>query len=104
MLTLGAALIGGCSDSAGGADCSVVIRYQDAIYSQDGFTHVVDAEIGTADLAASDDTGEDAKGPYFPEKAEQVAVWSVPGRNPAAVVAIVETDNTYRVMRLAGIE
>ena len=99
FLIAATALLGGCSDSAGVADCTVVIRYGDAIYNQDGFTKVVGSEVGMADLAGCDDTGENAQGPYFSEGDKRVQVWSIPGRNPASVVAIVDSGDTYRVMK-----
>ena len=94
------AALGGCSSASVGADCSVVIRYRDAIYREDGFTKVVDAEAGTADLAACDDTGASARGPFFPEDPEQVLVWSIPGRNATHTVAIAYSGDGYRVMTM----
>ena len=92
----------GCSSSTGGAaDCSTDIRFEGYLYSEAGFTERVEDQIGSADLAECQDTGGDV-GLSFPDDPEQVAVWSMPGEDPATSIAIEYPDGGYRVMKLDG--
>ena len=92
--------LGACAQSSNEADCSIIIRYQGATYSEAGFTKAVGSELGTADQAACGDTGANAERPFFPGDPEQVNVWSIPGRDPANTVAISDSGDSYRVMKI----
>lgn len=99
---LAALSLAGCSSSTGGAaDCSTAIRFEGRLYSETDFTERVEEQIGSADLAECQDTGGGV-GVFFPDSPEQVTVWSIPGKDPAASVAIAYPDGGYRVMKLEG--
>lgn len=88
----------GPASNSGSGDCSTVVRFDGRLYKEEGFTKSVNERIGQADLAACDDTGANARGPFFPDDPKQIAVWSVPGKNSVGTVAIRYNDHTYRLM------
>lgn len=92
-----------CSDSedptsAGTADCAIVIRIDDTQFIEHGLTKRAGESLGDADMSACDDTGANARGPYFPDDPKKVEAWSVPGFEVSDVVAISYNDHLYRVM------
>ena len=91
--------------NSGTSDCAVVVRFEDRIYRDGvGFTDKVGQPIGQAEMSACDDTGANARGPYFPESPGMVDVWSVPGEKAMVTIAIPYSDHSYRLLELSGIE
>ena len=100
LMIFGAALLLlGCASSTGTADCATTVRYEGSIYRESGFTDTVADEIGMVDLADCDDMGADAQGSYFSDNPEQVAAWSLPGKDVARLIAIPTGDGRYNVMK-----
>jgi hypothetical protein len=86
-----AMLLAGCGNSSGPADrqgdngggtaeCVPQVRFEGTIYSglMGGANEVpLGDEIGEADVAVCDDTGESPIGPYFPPDPDQAEVWAL---------------------------
>jgi hypothetical protein len=72
------------------------VRYQGTIYSETGFTEKVGTEVGTGVLAVCTDSERQT----FPDDAEQVAVWTIPGRASSEAIAIKHSGDNYRVLEV----
>jgi hypothetical protein len=98
--------IAACTESGAGAtsDCTTTVRFDDRVYQQNGWVDEVGEPLGEADLAACEDAGPNARGPYFPDNPKKVAVWSIPGKQQGNILAVRYSANTYRVMEFTGTE
>ena len=92
-----------CSQSASestptAADCAVAIRFEGVVYVEGGFSQQAVEHLGRADRASCGDVGPDPRGNHFVDDTARVPVWSFPGYDPALVVGVRESGQTFRVL------
>ena len=78
------------------SECTSRVRMNGVIYMARTYTEgIAAAPIGSAELAACDDNGEDPRGAYFPGNPEVVHVWSLGGFDPAQVIGVRISDGFF---------
>lgn len=95
--------VSGCSPPVTGAsssvgDCAASVRYDGAVYVENGISRSGAERLGRADLSSCEDVGLDPRGMYFEEDPEQVTVWSFRGYDPAQVLGVRVDGHVFRVL------
>ncbi|MBY9076071.1 DUF6281 family protein [Nocardioides sp. WL0053] len=77
----------------------MAIRFEGVVYVEGGFSKQAVEHLGRADRASCGDMGRpDPRGTYIADDAARVPVWSFPGYDPALVVGVRESGQTFRVL------
>lgn len=98
LLVVASIMLSGCSTGgASEADCQQQVRLDGVVYTGWSVAEVDAQRFGEAEVADCDDTDEDARGSYFAEEPEYVAVWSFDGYPPEHVLGVRFDKRSYTV-------